>query len=250
LIAASRPPTVFAKGSIGLAIKKHSGSRRSSIARNILSLKIEVDAMLRRARPEDRAAVGAIVQAAYSVYIERIGKPPGPRIHDQTALTQLTAHRPQVRQASQNEPPQALPDGFRAPNSGCAEREFVEPIAVRCCEPHSLNEGPPMRIAALSLVGAVCLAASAVAANAAPVAPSPAGQPGSNIVQVAGGCGWSFHPNRWGRCVPNRYGYYRARPHWPGYYGGGYGGGFGASPSDHVANQLNRDVLRRNYYGY
>jgi hypothetical protein len=112
-----------------------------------------------------------------------------------------------------------------------------------------LNEGPPMRIAALSLVGAVCLAASTVAANAAPVAPSPAGQPGSNIVQVAGGCGWNFHPNRWGRCVPNHYGYDRVRPHWRGYYGGGYGGGF-ASPSDHVANQLNRDVLRRNYYGY
>ena len=110
-----------------------------------------------------------------------------------------------------------------------------------------------MRRAALSLVGAVCLAASAVAANATPAVPGPAGQPGSNIVQVAGGCGWGFHPNRWGRCSPNRYGYYRARPYWRGYYGGGYGGGYGpgygASPSDHVANQLNGEIARRNYYG-
>ena len=101
-----------------------------------------------------------------------------------------------------------------------------------------------MRIAALSLVGAVCLAASAMAANAAPTVPSPASQPEANIVQVAGGCGWAFHPNRWHRCVPNhRYGYYRPGPHWRGYYGGGYyGGGYyrWGSPSDHVANELNR----------
>ena len=82
-----------------------------------------------------------------------------------------------------------------------------------------------MRIAALSLVGAACLAASALAANAAPTVVSPAGHPGSSIVRVAGGCGWGFHPNRWHRCVPNRYGYYRARPYWRGYYGGGYYGG-------------------------
>ena len=107
-----------------------------------------------------------------------------------------------------------------------------------------------MRIAALGLVGAVCLAASAVAANAAPSAPAAAGQTGSSIVQVAGGCGAGLHPNRWGRCVPNRYGYYRPRPHWPGYYGGGYGPRHWASPSDHVADQLNREVARRNYYGY
>ena len=38
--------------------------------------------MLRTARPEDRAAVEAIVNAAYSVYVERIGKPPGPMLDD------------------------------------------------------------------------------------------------------------------------------------------------------------------------
>jgi hypothetical protein len=107
-----------------------------------------------------------------------------------------------------------------------------------------------MRMAALTLAGAVCLAASAVAANAAPSVPGPVSQPGSIVVQVAGGCGWGFHPNRWGRCIPNRYGYYRPRPYWRGYYGGGYGPRYGASPSDHVANELNREVVRRNYYGY
>jgi opacity protein-like surface antigen len=108
-----------------------------------------------------------------------------------------------------------------------------------------------MRIAALSLVGAVCLLASAMAANAAPAVPSPASQPEANIVQVAGGCGPGLHPNRWHRCVPNRYGYYRDRPVWRGYYGGGYyGGGYhGWSPSDHVANQLNAHQLSRGYYG-
>ena len=99
-----------------------------------------------------------------------------------------------------------------------------------------------MRIAALSLVGAVCLAASAMAVNAAPAVPSPASQPEANIVQVAGGCGWGFHPNRWHHCVPNRYmhryGYYRPGPYWRGYYGGGYYRW--GSPSDHVANELNR----------
>jgi len=39
-------------------------------------------AMIRRARPEDRAAVETIVRDAYSIYIERIGKPPGPMLDD------------------------------------------------------------------------------------------------------------------------------------------------------------------------
>jgi hypothetical protein len=86
-----------------------------------------------------------------------------------------------------------------------------------------------MRIAALSLVGAVCLAASALAANAAPAAPSPASRPGHHVIQAAGGCGWGFHRNRWHRCVPVRYGHYN-RPYWRGfygpYYGGYYGGGY------------------------
>ena len=54
--------------------------------------------------------------------------------------------------------------------------------------------------------------------------------------KVAGGCGPGWHPNRWGQCVPNRYGPpgYGGGPPPPGYYGGGplppayapgYGGG-------------------------
>ena len=42
--------------------------------------------MLRTAKPDDRAAVEAIVIAAYSVYIERIGKPPGPMLDDYAGL--------------------------------------------------------------------------------------------------------------------------------------------------------------------
>jgi hypothetical protein len=106
-----------------------------------------------------------------------------------------------------------------------------------------------MHIAALSLVGAVCLAVSAMAANAAPAVPGPVSHQESNIVQAAGGCGPGLHPNRWGRCSPSRFGYYRARPAWRGYYGGGYARGWG-SPSDHVANQLNSQELGRAYYGY
>jgi ribosomal protein S18 acetylase RimI-like enzyme len=42
--------------------------------------------MIRPAVPADRAAVEAIVKAAYAVYIERIGKPPGPMLDDYQAL--------------------------------------------------------------------------------------------------------------------------------------------------------------------
>src|SRR5260370_28733503 len=42
--------------------------------------------MLRTARPEDRTAVEAIVNAAYSIYVERIGKPPGPMLDDYAGL--------------------------------------------------------------------------------------------------------------------------------------------------------------------
>jgi ribosomal protein S18 acetylase RimI-like enzyme len=51
-----------------------------------LSSEIEGDAMPRTARPDDRAAVEAIVAAAYSVYVERIGKPPGPMLDDYAKL--------------------------------------------------------------------------------------------------------------------------------------------------------------------
>jgi ribosomal protein S18 acetylase RimI-like enzyme len=40
----------------------------------------EVTSMIRRAQDEDCAVIEAIVGAAYSVYIERIGKPPGPML--------------------------------------------------------------------------------------------------------------------------------------------------------------------------
>jgi GNAT superfamily N-acetyltransferase len=42
--------------------------------------------MIRRARPENRAAVEAIVHAAYAVYVDRIGKPPGPMLDDYARL--------------------------------------------------------------------------------------------------------------------------------------------------------------------
>jgi hypothetical protein len=108
-----------------------------------------------------------------------------------------------------------------------------------------------MRMAALTLVSALGLAVSAVSASATPVAPAQPTVHASNVLEIAGGCGWNFHPNRWGRCVPNRYGYYPPRPYWqpywPGYYGGGYEPWNRPSPTDHVANQLNRQAR---VYGY
>ena len=38
--------------------------------------------MIRRARPEDRAAIEVLVRDAYGIYVERIGKPPGPMFDD------------------------------------------------------------------------------------------------------------------------------------------------------------------------
>ena len=43
-------------------------------------------AVIRLARPEDRATVEAIVRDAYSIYIPRIGKPPGPMLDDYNVL--------------------------------------------------------------------------------------------------------------------------------------------------------------------
>ena len=42
--------------------------------------------MIRLAGPADRATIEAIVQEAYAVYIDRIGKPPGPMLDDYAAL--------------------------------------------------------------------------------------------------------------------------------------------------------------------
>jgi ribosomal protein S18 acetylase RimI-like enzyme len=41
--------------------------------------------MIRPATPRDRAAVEAIVRDAYSIYLERMGQPPGPMLHDYAA---------------------------------------------------------------------------------------------------------------------------------------------------------------------
>lgn len=41
--------------------------------------------MIRAARATDTAAIEAIVDAAYSTYVERIGKPPGPMLDDYAA---------------------------------------------------------------------------------------------------------------------------------------------------------------------
>ena len=42
--------------------------------------------MIRRAQPADRAVVERIVRDAYGIYVERIGKPPGPMLDDYAAL--------------------------------------------------------------------------------------------------------------------------------------------------------------------
>ncbi|OLE19033.1 MAG: hypothetical protein AUG50_04745 [Betaproteobacteria bacterium 13_1_20CM_3_63_8] len=82
-------------------------------------------------------------------------------------------------------------------------------------------EEPSMRVSALLVAGALALGVSAVSANAAPAVPDLGVTAGSaNIVEAAFGCGRGFHPNHWGRCVPNRWSYNRG---WNDrYYGGGY----------------------------
>ena len=40
--------------------------------------------VIRPARPDDRDAVEAVVHAAYSIYVDRIGKPPGPMLDNYT----------------------------------------------------------------------------------------------------------------------------------------------------------------------
>jgi hypothetical protein len=109
-----------------------------------------------------------------------------------------------------------------------------------------------MRMSALALSGIVALALSAAVATAAPAVPASALPQASNLVQVSGGCGWGSHRSRWGRCAPNHRAYYQ-RPYHRGYYGPRYYGGDGhepwnrPSPTDHVANRLNRAELRGGY---
>jgi hypothetical protein len=84
------------------------------------------------------------------------------------------------------------------------------------------------RLASLAVVGAIALGFMTVAASAAPIMPNSFSQMDPNIAQVWGGCGCGFHPNPWGRCVPNRWGYsryrpyYGYRPHWRHRYWYGY----------------------------
>jgi len=40
---------------------------------------------IRPARPSDAKAVAAVVRAAYAIYVDRIGKPPGPMLDDYAA---------------------------------------------------------------------------------------------------------------------------------------------------------------------
>ena len=83
-----------------------------------------------------------------------------------------------------------------------------------------------MRLVGLALIGASLVAS----ANAAPIVGDIGTHNNPNIVKAAGGCGFGLHPNRWGDCVPNRYGAYRmdrnySAPAYPGgfpYSGGGY----------------------------
>jgi hypothetical protein len=61
--------------------------------------------------------------------------------------------------------------------------------------------------AALALTG---LAASVGSTPAMTIAPGAANS--NTLLQtIAGGCGRGFHPNPWGRCVPNRYDEYAPR---------------------------------------
>ena len=114
-----------------------------------------------------------------------------------------------------------------------------------------------MRTATVTLLGALGFAISAATASAAPVIANPHIQQTAGIVQVAGGCGLRFHPNRWGQCVPNRYSNrYIAPRRSHSYYGSSYaprpywrGRGYYVSPSDHVARQLNSQELGRLNYG-
>ena len=98
----------------------------------------------------------------------------------------------------------------------------------------------------LSLIGLIGLLTTVATAAAAPPAPSFAG-PGI-AVQVAARCVWGFHRNRRGHCAVNRHSYYRPRAYWPRHYGDGHEPWNQPGPTDHVANQLNRQQRRGGGY--
>jgi len=77
-----------------------------------------------------------------------------------------------------------------------------------------------MRLVGLGLIGALGLVTAAASANAAPTV-GDLGSQNPNIILAAGGCGFGLHPNRWGDCVPNRYGEYRMNPSYGTPYSGG-----------------------------
>src|SRR5437868_10189530 len=79
-----------------------------------------------------------------------------------------------------------------------------------------------MRLVGLGLIGAVSLVASA---NAAPIV-GDLGTQNPNIIKAVGGCGFGLHPNRWGDCVPNRYGAYSVPNRYGAYRMNPYEGGF------------------------
>ena len=88
-----------------------------------------------------------------------------------------------------------------------------------------------MRLAALTLISTLALAAVPASANAAPALPNLPAPAAANLIQVSGGCGPAFHRNPWGYCVANYgygygygYGYYRPsfgwgyHPYWHHWY--------------------------------
>jgi len=78
-----------------------------------------------------------------------------------------------------------------------------------------------MRSAIMAVAAALSLITMTNAGSAAPVIPALNVKQDTVIVQVAGGCGRGLHPDRWGRCVPNQYGYYRAYSVNRSFLGGG-----------------------------
>src|SRR6476619_207136 len=75
-----------------------------------------------------------------------------------------------------------------------------------------LTEERMKRLASLAVLGTIALGSIMAPATDAPIIPNGSSHTNPSIVQVWGGCGWGVHPNPWGRCVPNRWGYSRYRP--------------------------------------
>jgi hypothetical protein len=61
------------------------------------------------------------------------------------------------------------------------------------------------RLVSVAVMGAIALGSMTTTTSAAPIIPHSSSQMAPNVLEVWGGCGWGFHPNPWGRCVPNRW---------------------------------------------